>query len=105
MRVQRPGLVVAIAIVLSLPMAPGIIDGAISVTTALLRFLVALLICWGGGALVGNVIRRYSEQSRRAELTRMVEEARRRAVEQAQQRAAGTTPRDAPGSPGTPLTR
>lgn len=98
MKVQRPGLVVAIAILLSLPMAPGILDGAISPTTALLRFLLALLICWAGGALIGNVLRRYNEESRRAEVLRIMEQARRRAMEQAQERADATRP---PGAPPT----
>lgn len=100
MKVERPGLVVAIAILLSLPMAPGILDGAIAPTAALVRFLIALLLCWAGGALVGNVLRRYTEESRRAEVIRMVEEARRQAAEQARQRADQAPP--GPGMPTPP---
>jgi len=103
MAVTRPGLVVAIAIVLSLPMAPGILDGAIAPTTALLRFLVAILLCWGGSALVTGVLRRYVEQSRRAQLTRMLEDARRRAAEQrAAANPAGSPPPHLPGQTGPP---
>ncbi len=80
MTVHRPGLVVAVAIVLSLPMAPGILDGAIDPTDALVRFLVALIFCWVAGAVVGSTFRRYSEQSRRAELQRMMEDAQRLAA-------------------------
>jgi Flp pilus assembly pilin Flp len=90
----RPGLVVAIAILLSLPMAPGVLDGAISAETALLRFLVALLLCWGSSALVGGVLRRYSEQSRRAHVLRIIEEARQRT-------SHGTAP--APGTGTGPM--
>lgn len=77
MTIRRPSLVIAMAIVLSLPMAPGILDGAIDPTDALARFLVALLLCWIGAAVVGSTFRRYSEQNRRAELQRMVDEAQR----------------------------
>lgn len=100
MRVARPGLVVAVAILLSLPMAPDILDGAIAPTTALLRFLLALLLCWAGAAVVGTVLRRYSAESRRTELARMVEEARRRAADQARPPSEATEEGAAGPSPG-----
>lgn len=113
MKVEHPGLVLATAILLSLPMAPDILDGAITPTAALVRFLIALLLCWAGGALVGSVLRRYGEESRRAEVARMIEQARQRALEQAQQRAqphapdpasgAGPAPAPAPGGGSPPI--
>jgi len=102
MSVRRPGLVVAVAILLSLPMAPGILDGAISGTTALLRFLVALLLCWAGAALVGSVVRRYNEQARRAEVIRMLESARQKAAEQRHPPATGASPAAPAGTPAPP---
>jgi len=92
MTVRRPGLVVAVAILLSLPMAPGILDGAISGTTALVRFLIALLLCWAGGALIGSVMRRYGEQARRAEVVALMDAARRQAAERAQARPESIPP-------------
>ena len=100
MKVRHPGPVVAIAILLSLPMAPGIIDGAIPPTDALLRFLVALLLVWGGAALVGNVMSRYSEQARRTEMVRLVERGQQAARQQAQ--AASGPSRVEPGPNGGP---
>lgn len=97
MSVRRPGLVVAVAILMSLPMAPGILDGAISGTTALVRFLVALLLCWAGAALIGSVLRRYNEQARRAELTAMLESARHQAAQANRPPADGHPP--APPAP------
>lgn len=112
MTVRRPGLVVAMAIVLSMPMAPGVLDGAIDPTDALLRFLVALLLCWMAASGVGSVFRRYSEQNRRAELRRMMEEAHRVATERAANdarldaanltTAVGPGPSPAPAGMGTP---
>lgn len=105
MKVRHPGPVVAVAILLSLPMAPGIVDGAIPPADALLRFLVALLLCWGGAALVGGVTQRYTEQARRTEMVRLVEQAQQRAQQAAQQRAQShglVQPGAPPPSPGPP---
>lgn len=99
-RVRHPGLVVAVAILLSLPMAPGIVDGSIPAASALLRFLVALLLVWGGTAVVATLLQRYAEQNRRAQLARMIEDARQRTADQARG-AAGRGP-GAPPAPGAP---
>ena len=96
MTVHRPGLVVAVAIILSLPMAPGILNGAIDPTDALVRFLVALVLCWIGATVVGSTFRRYSEQSRRAELQHMMEEAQRLAARPAEEPHPPSGPPPAP---------
>jgi hypothetical protein len=70
---RRPELVLAAAVVICLPMVPGILDGAITPEAALLRGLVALLACWTGARLLLAVLGRYLEQSRRAELARMMD--------------------------------
>jgi len=58
------------AVLLSLPMVPGILDGGIASSTALTRFLGALLLCWVGGAVVTGVIDRYADSARRQEIAR-----------------------------------
>lgn len=83
--VRRPELVVAAAIAVSLPMLPSFLDGAISVASALVRFALALVLCWAASALVERVYETYSRQARHAEIQRAVDEARRRA----EQRLAG----------------
>jgi len=60
--VSHPGLVVAIAIFLSLPMAPGVIDGGIPVVDALLRFLGALLLSWAAVAVFEWIGRVYGRR-------------------------------------------
>jgi len=72
--------VLAGAVALCLPMAPGIIDGAIGAVTALTRFLLALLACWVAGAVLSTVLTRYNEESRRAEIIRVIEAAQRSAA-------------------------
>jgi hypothetical protein len=76
MKVSRPELVLAAAVAVCLPMVPGILNGAISPMAALIRLLVALLICWAGGAVLTTMLTRYSEQARRAQILRMIERAR-----------------------------
>lgn len=85
---SRPELVVAAAVVVSLPMAPGILSGGIAPTSALIRFLVALIVCWVGGALVTSVFTRYTHAAQRAEVMRAVEQAQKRLADQ-REAAAG----------------
>ena len=73
MRVKRPELVLAAATALSLPMVPSILDGAISPTAALVRFLIAILICWLGGSILVTVVARYANAARRTEAERTVQ--------------------------------
>ena len=94
MRLKHFDLVVVAAIVVSSPMAPGIIDGAISAITALTRFLIALIVCAVGGEVLQRVVSGYAEQSRRAQILRQLAEAR----EQAKQ--AQTPGATAAGGPG-----
>ena len=77
MTVRRPELVLAAAVAICLPMVPGILSGAISPVSALVRFLIALVICWVAGSVLTNVFDRYAEDSRRAQIMRMIERARR----------------------------
>ncbi|MHB1503218.1 MAG: hypothetical protein ACYCS4_03895 [Acidimicrobiales bacterium] len=44
---------------MSAPMVPGILSGAIGVTTALERYLIALVGCWVGGAIISGILTRY----------------------------------------------
>ena len=77
MRVKFPGLVIAGAILISLPMAHHVLDGSITATTAATRFLIALVACWVFGALLSWVIGTYSHQAAKAEVIRAIEEAQR----------------------------
>ncbi len=77
MSVKRPDLILGAAVLVSLPMVPGILDGAISTTAALERFLIGLVICWVGGSLLGSVNTKYTLQSRRQDILRAIEAARR----------------------------
>lgn len=81
MGVKRPELVLAGAVLVSLPMVPDILHGDISPAAALVRFIGAILVCWVAGAVLSNVFGRYGEQARRAEIEAMIEEARRRSAE------------------------
>jgi hypothetical protein len=77
-KVRRPELVLAGAVLLCLPMVPGVLNGAVGVTTALVRFLIALLACWAGGAVLTTLLDRYSEQSRRDQIMRAIDSAHQR---------------------------
>lgn len=92
MAVTRPELVLAAAVGVSLPMAPGIVDGGVSPDTAAVRFLIALVICWAGASLLSSVTSRYSVESRRAETIRMIEAARRAQL-------GALAPHDRPAAP------
>ncbi len=76
MRLKHFDLVVVAAIVVSSPMAPGIIDGAISATTAVTRFLIALVVCAAGGEVLQRVVSGYADQARRTQILRQLAEAR-----------------------------
>lgn len=76
MGVRRPELVVAAAIAICLPSLPSLLDGGLSPAATLVRFAVALAICWAAGAVIERVYDTYSRQARQAEIRRSVEEAR-----------------------------
>ncbi|HMD45969.1 MAG TPA: hypothetical protein VKG43_07410 [Acidimicrobiales bacterium] len=70
--VRRPELVALAAILVSLPSLPAALSGAISPAAALIRFGIALALCWAGGALVERVYDTYARQSRQREIERIV---------------------------------
>jgi len=95
-RVRQPEWVLAAALVVCLPMLPGVLSGSISIFRALVFFLIALLGCWAGGAILSAVLRSYgaipdpaksTEQDRASEITRPIE--------------LPNTSQGAPGAPGT----
>ncbi len=91
MRVRHPELVLAAAVLVSLPMIPGIIDGGISPLTVLIRFLIALVVCWVAGSILSRLLTNYTNQVRRAEIRRQIEEEnerRRELIELAQREQA-----------------
>jgi hypothetical protein len=65
--VRRPEWVLAAAVVVCLPMVPGVLSGGIDTTTALVRFLGAILVCWVLAAIVQSVIDRYADAAARRE--------------------------------------
>lgn len=73
MKVRHPELVLAAATAVCLPMVPGLLNGEISGTTAAERFLLALVVCWFLGGVLGWVIHTYGEQSNRAEVVRLLQ--------------------------------
>lgn len=92
MAVRHPELVVAGAVVVSLPMVPGILAGNIGMETAAVRFLIALVVCWIIGVILSWVFTTYGEQARRARLEKMIESLTKR----------DTDPAGGPGAPGRP---
>lgn len=78
MGVRRPDLVVMAALALSLPMLPSIMDGAISLASGLLRFAVAIALCWAAGAVIERVYDTYSRQARQEQIRKALDEARAR---------------------------
>jgi hypothetical protein len=58
-RVRQPEWVLAAALLICLPMLPGVLSGSISVFRAMIFFLIALIGCWAGGAILSAVLRSY----------------------------------------------
>ncbi|MGC8463043.1 MAG: hypothetical protein ACP5P9_05165 [Acidimicrobiales bacterium] len=101
MGVRRPEWVVAGAVLVCSPMLPGVLDGAVSTTTALERFLGALVVCWVAGALITSVLDRYADSVDRRQLER--ELARRTGVPPGHPVAGGPTSASGPSaSPDNP---
>ncbi len=73
MKVKHPEFVLAGATAVCLPMVPGLLAGQITAATAGQRFLIALIVCWFLGSLLSWVLNTYSEQARRTQLVRMIE--------------------------------
>lgn len=78
MRVRHPELVLAAAVLVSLPMIPGLLDGGISPMTVLVRFLIALIVCWIGGSILSRLLTNYTNQVRRAEIQKQIDEENER---------------------------
>lgn len=78
MTMRRPEVVVAAALALSLPMLPSFLDGAISPASALIRFAVALALCWGAVAIIERVYDTYARQARQAAIRKALEEMHNR---------------------------
>ena len=78
MGVRRPELVAAAAIVICLPSLPSVLDGGLSPSAALVRFALAMALCWAVGAVLERVLDTYSRQARQNEIRRAVEQARAR---------------------------
>jgi membrane protein implicated in regulation of membrane protease activity len=74
--VRSPSLVVGGAVVLCLPMLPGILSGALTTVPALERFLLALIVSWIAATLLSRVVTRYSNEARQAEIVKQLTEAR-----------------------------
>lgn len=77
MHVKHPELVLAGAVLVSLPMAKGLLAGDISPTTGAIRFLIALVVCWILGSVLSWVVSTYSEQNRRQTIIKAIEDAQR----------------------------
>ncbi len=67
MGVRRPELVLGAAVLVSLPMVPDILSGAIDTTAALVRFLGAILVCWVLASIVQSVVDRYADAAAQRE--------------------------------------
>jgi uncharacterized membrane protein YfcA len=63
---------VALAVVVCLPMVPGILSGAVDAGTALTRFLAALVGSYVACSGIGSLWRSYSEHARRARITELL---------------------------------
>jgi hypothetical protein len=70
--VRHADRVVLLALVVSAPAIIGAFDGALSATTAALRFVLALLVCWAAAAVVERVVATYLRQARQAEIARQI---------------------------------
>ncbi len=77
MRVRRPDLVLAGAVVICLPMVPGVLNGNITTVSAGLRLALAIVICWTAGSLLTSIVDRYSREVRRAQALKLLAAARR----------------------------
>ena len=75
MKVRHPEFVLAGAVALSLPMVGPLLSGEISATAAATRFLFILIATWVFGSVLSWLINTYSEQARRAEITKLLQEA------------------------------
>lgn len=83
MGVRHPEYVLVAALIVSLPMLPSFIDGAVGPLDALVRFAIALVVCWAVYAVAERVYDNYERQARERAIKARLEEIRRRAEESA----------------------
>lgn len=62
------------ALLLSIPALTQAFSGGMTATSALVRFLIALMLCWGFGALIERLVDSYSRQARQNELARRMQQ-------------------------------
>ena len=65
------------AVVLCLPMVPGVLNGNITAVSAGMRLAGAIVICWMAGALLTSIVDRYTREVRRTQALRLLAAARR----------------------------
>lgn len=73
--VKRMELVLVAAIVVSLPSFVEAFNGGITVAAALVRFVLALLVCAAIGAIVERTLDTYAREARQKEIERRVSQA------------------------------
>jgi hypothetical protein len=74
--VRRFELVVIAALVFSSPSLLQAFNGGVAVSTALLRFAAALLVCWAVGAIVERTLDNYARQARQKEISARIAQLR-----------------------------
>lgn len=74
--VRHTELVILAAIALMVPALPGLFDGALSPTAALVRFAVALVLCWAAGAVLEGLLDTYGRQARQRQLEERLRQLR-----------------------------
>jgi hypothetical protein len=72
--VRNADRVIIGALVLSLPSFEQAFTGGISVAAVFVRFVLALLVCWGFGALIERLVDSYSRQARQTDLARRMQQ-------------------------------
>ncbi len=102
LRVRHPEYVLAAAVLVSTPMIPGILDGAVSLERALVQFLLALLACWVAGGVISSLLVRYANESRRKAIIKMIaDQAEKRREAQERLQNLETDQGSANGAPAT----
>lgn len=74
--VRHTELVVLAAIGLMVPALPALFDGALSPAAALVRFAIALVLCWACGAVLEGLIDTYGRQARQRQLEERLRQLR-----------------------------
>lgn len=72
--VRNADRVIIGAIVLTLPSIDQAFGGGISAAACLVRFVLALVLCWAFGAIIERLFDTYSRQARQSELARRLQQ-------------------------------